>query len=120
MKKNRYNSDCIFCKIASGELGKNTDNAPTIPYEDDDCIVFETINPEAKTHLLIVPKNHIEGVSNLKSSDELSAGHLLRVSAILSEKFNLPDYKIEINNGAGAGQTVFHLHVHFLSDKSYK
>ena len=115
-----YNKDCIFCKISSGELSGDGKKLAVVLYEDEKCVVFETINPETPTHLLIVPKFHLDRLASAKEGDELMLGHLLRVSAILSEKFTLPDYKISINNGAGAGQSVFHLHIHFQAEKSYK
>ncbi len=120
MENKKYNSECIFCKITSGEVFKNGEDPIVIPYEDDKCMVFKTTEPEAPTHLLIVPKHHLDRLSSAKVEDELMLGHLLNVSAILSKKFNLPDYKIKINNGEKAGQTVFHLHIHFMSEKSYK
>ena len=108
--------DCLFCKFVKTPDAFNV----SYLYEDDLCIVFQDINPKAETHLLIVPKKHVSQLSNSGKEDVSILGHLLYVSKLLSDKYELPDYNIKINNGAGAGQEIFHLHLHFLSNKRFK
>ena len=99
----------IFLKIKSGEIpGK-------IVFEDDQCFAIEDINPQAPVHVLIIPNKEIAKVSDSEESDKELLGHLLLVSKKIAEKYNLNDnYRLVINNGTDAGQSVFHIHVHLL------
>jgi histidine triad (HIT) family protein len=105
-------SDTIFGKIARGEL------PATIVYEDDSALAFADVNPQAPTHLLVIPRRPIDRVANAVEDDEPLLGHLLRVASRVAADAGLEDYRLVINNGAGAGQTVFHLHVHVLGGRS--
>lgn len=104
-------TDCIFCQIIAK-------TAPAdIIYEDDLCMVIRNINPLAPTHLLVLPKRHFDSLNELTAADETLAGHLLLTARLTAERLGLVEsgYRLAINSGRGAGQTVFHLHVHLLS-----
>lgn len=102
--------DCLFCKIIAGQI--NTD----FIYEDDVCVVFKDINPKAKTHLLILPREHIPSVAHMRDGDEKTIGHLIKCAKTVAEKLELPGYKLQINVGEQGGQEVFHIHIHLLSN----
>lgn len=103
--------DCIFCKIVAKQVPS------TIRYEDDAAIAFDDINPWAETHVLIVPKRHLRDLDAASDADRELLGHLLRVASHVGERLGVAKagYKLVVNNGAGAGQVVMHLHVHLLS-----
>ena len=105
--------DCLFCKIIAG--GAKGD----ILHQDERCVVIRDINPQAPTHLLIIPRDHIESLDEASQRDEPRLGHLLRVAARVANDEGLADggYRTVINTGAGAGQSVFHLHVHVLGGR---
>lgn len=104
--------DTIFGKIARGELPAD------IVYEDDRCVAFRDIAPKAPTHLLVIPRQPIERLSRAADGDEALLGHLLRVAARVARDAGLEDFRLIVNDGAGAGQTVFHLHVHVLGGRT--
>lgn len=90
-----------------------------IVYEDNDCFAIKDINPQAPIHLLIIPKKHIAKVSDASHEDRELLGSMLLASKKIAKKFDLNDnYRLVINNGAKAGQTVFHIHIHLLGGKS--
>ena len=100
--------DCIFCKIANGQI-------PTdFVYESDNVVVFNDINPKAPMHLLVVPKVHVESLNELEDRELMA--ELLQTVKNVTKKLNIKDYKTLINTGRGAGQEVFHLHIHILSN----
>jgi histidine triad (HIT) family protein len=101
--------DCIFCKIIKGEI-------PSAKvYEDDKMYVFKDIEPKAKVHLLAVPKDHYKLLSELNDSRaEVLAYMLKKIPAIAKENGCNNGYRLVINQGDDAGQTVFHLHIHIL------
>ncbi len=102
-------SDCIFCKIVKGDIPS------TKVYEDDVCYAFRDINPQAPTHILVVPKNHIDSVAALTPSDEAVVGHIFTVIAKIAKDEHLDDgFRVISNSGKDAGQTVNHLHFHIL------
>lgn len=106
-------AECVFCQIA----GKK---APAgIVYEDSDFAVFKDIRPKAETHLLIVPKKHIESVNHLLPDDVTLAGKLLLTAGELARQKSLDKagYKLVFNVGRGGGQLIDHLHLHLLSGK---
>ena len=106
-------TDSIFTKIKNKEIPGN------IVYEDDKCFALEDINPQAPIHVLIVPHKEITKISDSLSEDVNLLGHLLFVSKKIADKYELKDnYRLIINNGAGAGQSVFHLHVHLMGGRS--
>jgi histidine triad (HIT) family protein len=105
-------SECLFCRIAAGEMGSKT-------YEDDLVAAFEDINPQAPNHTLIVPKQHVASTSDLAEGNEDLAGRLLIAAARLAADKKLDSYRLVINCGASAGQSVFHLHVHLLAGRAF-
>ena len=100
-------TDCIFCKIINGDF--NTE----FVYENEHLVVFKDINPKADTHLLVVPKEHIESLNELENKD-LMAELFLGVKNV-TKKLGIKSYKTIINTGREAGQEVFHLHIHVLA-----
>jgi histidine triad (HIT) family protein len=102
-------SDCIFCKIIAGEMPCDK------VYEDEQVIVFKDINPKAKTHWLVVPKLHIVNLKEVEISHKPILGHMSWVISQLAQQHEIGDFKVASNNGAGAGQIVFHMHWHVLS-----
>ena len=106
-------SDSIFTKIKNKEIPGN------IIYEDDKCFALEDINPQAPVHILIIPHKEIAKISDSKPEDKELLGHLLLVSKTIAQKYKLENnYRLIINNGAGAGQSVFHIHVHLMGGRS--
>lgn len=106
-------ADTIFGKIARGEAPAD------IVYEDDRALAFRDVSPQAPTHVLVIPRAPIEGLGSAEIGDESLLGHLLWVAARVAAEAGLEDYRVVINNGAGAGQTVFHLHVHVLGGRGF-
>ena len=100
-------TDCIFCKIINGDF--NTQ----FVYENEYAVVFKDINPKANTHLLVVPRRHIESLNELED-ENLMAKLLLTVKEV-TVKEKIHSYKTVINTGKEAGQEVFHLHIHILA-----
>lgn len=102
----------IFKKIIDKEIPAD------IVYEDDLCLCFKDINPQAPTHLLVIPKiTAIDRLANAKDDQQNLLGHLLLKVRDIAKTQNLQDYRVVINNGEGAGQTVFHLHIHILAGR---
>ena len=102
-------SDCIFCKIINKEIPSK------FVYEDDAVIAINDLNPQADTHVLVIPKTHVASLAELE--DEELMVKLLKGVKATAKALGLTDYRTIMNTGAGAGQTVFHLHVHILSGK---
>lgn len=100
-------TDCIFCKIINGDFGTE------FLYCDDVCVVFKDINPKANTHLLLVPRLHVESLNEL--DDETLLGKLMMNVRKVTKQLGIKSYKTVINTGKDAGQEVFHLHIHILS-----
>ena len=107
-------NNCLFCKIIAGEIPAE------IIQRDDRCVVIRDINPQSPTHLLVIPTEHIESLNEASAKDEPLLGHLLRVAARVANQAGLEEsgFRTVINTGAGAGQSVFHLHVHVLGGRS--
>ena len=106
-------ADSIFTKIKNKEIPGN------VIYEDDKCFALEDINPQAPVHILIIPHKEIAKISDSTPEDKELLGHLLLVSKTIAEKYELENnYRLVINNGAGAGQSVFHIHVHLMGGRS--
>jgi len=106
-------AETLFEKIINREIPAD------IIYEDDLSIVIKDIQPQAPTHLLIIPKKVIPKLSDASNNDELILGHLMLVAGKVATQLDLNDtFRIVINNGAKAGQSVFHLHLHLLSGRS--
>lgn len=102
--------DCLFCKFVSGEIPVSK------VYEDDDFIIIRDINPQAKNHFLAIPKKHFKLLADMTEDDRDLVGRILAKIPTLSELLSLQNgYRLVINQGDDAGQTVFHLHIHILS-----
>lgn len=108
------NHDCLFCKIIAGEIPGE------FVHSDDRCVVIQDINPQAPTHVLVIPLEHMESLDEASQKDEAVLGHLLRVAARMANDagYGESGYRTVINTGAGAGQSVFHLHVHVLGGRT--
>jgi histidine triad (HIT) family protein len=108
------NDRCLFCRIASGDIPAK------IVHEDADTVVFEDINPQAPTHLLAIPKRHIAALDEMTEGDRDTVGTLIhRATAVARQRqLNADGYRLVINQGEAAGQTVFHIHVHILGGRS--
>jgi histidine triad (HIT) family protein len=107
--------ECIFCRIVKGQ-------APArIVYEDETVMAFEDLHPQAPVHLLVIPRRHLPSLNEATAEDEPLLGRLLAVAARLAQERQLAGrgYRTVINNGAGAGQSVFHLHVHLLGGRLF-
>ena len=102
--------DCIFCKICDGEIPSE------FVHKDKDCIAFKDINPQERVHLLVVPRKHIATVADIKDGDERLLAHMLKVAKDLADDEDLKWYKLLFNVGKGAGQEVFHIHLHVMGD----
>lgn len=101
--------NCIFCKIISGEIP-----SPRL-YEDDQMIIIRDVEPKAKQHYLCLPKKHVAYLSEMDEECAEILKHCFQVIPTLQEKLGLQDgYRVVINQGFNAGQTVFHLHIHLL------
>ena len=105
--------NCIFCGIADGSV--NTQ----LVYEDEQVVAFKDLNPQAPTHLLIIPREHIARLSEANEQDEALLGHILLVAKKLADQFNLKDFRLVTNNGKGAGQSVDHLHFHLMAGRRF-
>jgi histidine triad (HIT) family protein len=103
---------CIFCKIVAGELPSKT------IYTDESCIAFHDVNPQAPVHLLVIPRKHFASALEADEADEPLMGHLHRVAAKLAQQHKITDgFRVVVNTGIGAGQSVFHLHLHVLGGR---
>jgi histidine triad (HIT) family protein len=105
-------SACVFCRIVRGE-------APArIVYQDKDVTAFQDLRPRAPTHILIVPNRHIAGVAGVEPEDSALLGKLFIIARRLAEQEGIVNgYRLVVNNGPRAGQSVFHLHVHLLGGR---
>lgn len=106
-------SDCIFCQIAKKEIPSEFIS------DKDDFYVIKDISPSAPVHLLIIPKRHLESLSDISDQDDNLMGAMMREVKHLAEKFNInkSGYKVVINTGKDGGQEVPHLHIHLLGGK---
>lgn len=106
--------ETLFTRIIHREVPAD------IVFEDDTCTAFRDINPQAPLHILVVPKKPIARISDAQASDEPALGHLLTVAAKVAEKEGYAGkFRLVINNGSEAGQTVFHIHVHVLAGRPF-
>ena len=105
-------AESLFTKIKNGDVPGN------ILYQDEHCFAIEDINPQAPVHILIIPIKEIEKVSDASDEDINLLGHLVYVSKKIAQDHNLDNnYRLIINNGTGAGQSVFHIHIHLLGGR---
>ena len=107
-------SDCLFCKIIDGSI------AAKRVYEDDYVIAFEDLNPQAPLHVLIIPRKHISSINDIQSEDTEVIGRLYLAAKKIARQEEVADdgYRVVVNCGKAAGQTVFHLHMHLLAGRS--
>lgn len=105
--------DCIFCKILKREIPSK------IVYEDDQCLAFEDINPQAPIHILVIPKKHISTALDISEADRELLGHLVLVASRIAQEKNIAQsgYRLVLNTNRDAGQTVFHIHLHLLGGR---
>ena len=106
-------ADCLFCKIAAG----------TIPsekvYEDDHALAFRDLKPQAPTHVLVIPKEHLDSLNDASQSDQALLGHLLRLVPKIANQLGIAEsgFRTVINTGGDGGQSVDHLHLHLLGGR---
>jgi len=106
-------TDCIFCKIVAGGIPAD------IIYEDEDVLVFRDLNPQAPTHVLVIPRRHISTLNDLQPEDAELAGKMSLAAKTVARQEGIADegYRVVFNCNAGAGQTVFHIHMHVLGGR---
>ena len=106
-------SDCLFCKIAAGEIPAE------VVADNDDCLAFRDIDPQAPTHVVVIPKRHHPDLAAVAAADPELTARLLATMADVAESEGLADggYRMVFNTGSGAGQTVFHVHGHVLGGR---
>ena len=107
--------DCIFCKIADGRIPSER------VFEDDVCVAFNDLSPQAPTHILIIPREHFDSLDKADEKQKDQLGHLLLTAAKIARQkdFAGNGYRIVINTNSDGGQTVFHLHVHLLAGRPF-
>ena len=104
-------SDCLFCKIAAGDIPSKK------AYEDDLCLAFYDIDPQAPVHFLVIPKAHIGSVAEVTADNSAVVAHIFEVIAKLTKEMGIESYRVVSNIGEQAGQSVRHLHFHVLSGR---
>jgi diadenosine tetraphosphate (Ap4A) HIT family hydrolase len=107
-----FDSSCIFCKIIQGSIPS------TIIKENEYVTVIENIAPKAPTHYLIIPKKHLIDVAQLTQADQQFGWNILKIAGEVAQEKKLSGFNLISNNGKSAGQSVFHLHFHFMSGKN--
>jgi len=106
-------SDCIFCKIIAGEIPSSK------VYEDEHILAFHDIAPQAPTHIVVIPKEHIASAADINGNNAVAVGKIFTAIAHIAREQGLESYRIINNCGADAGQTVFHLHFHLLGGRIF-
>lgn len=107
-------SDCLFCKIAEGEMSAD------VVYRDDEVVAFRDINPQAPTHILVIPREHVASVNDLEAEHAPLVGRLYLAARELAEEEGIAEdgYRLVMNTGSEAGQSVFHIHLHLLGGRA--
>jgi histidine triad (HIT) family protein len=107
-------ADCLFCKIVAREI------PASIVYEDDRVLAFNDINPQASTHVLVVPKRHIATLNDLTPDDDQIVGEVVRRAAAIADQrgVSAAGFRTVFNTNRDAGQTVFHIHLHLVGGRS--
>ena len=106
-------SDCLFCGIVDGKIKVN------VVYQDDAVVAFKDIAPKAPVHILIIPRKHLASVSDIAEQDRALIGEIFQVAAKLAHEHGIAEsgYRVVVNSGADAGQSVFHLHYHLMGGR---
>ncbi len=106
-------ADCLFCKILAGDIPAD------VIFESDNALAFRDINPQAPTHVLIIPREHIATINELDAGDEAVVGNLFLVAKQIAKQEGIANdgYRVTMNCNAAAGQTVFHVHLHLLGGR---
>jgi len=109
-------AECLFCKIVNGEIDAD------IVHETDDVVAFRDINPQAPTHVLVIPRNHIDTINDLEEGDAETVGKLFLAAKEIAadEGIDESGYRVTMNCREGAGQSVFHIHLHLLGGRSFR
>ena len=109
-------NDCLFCKIIARQIPSS------IVYEDDRVLAFTDINAQAPTHILVVPRRHIESLNDLQTSDDQLVGEMVRRAAAIADERGISEggYRTVFNTNRDGGQTVFHIHLHLLGGRHMK
>ncbi len=105
--------DCLFCKIANGDI------SAAIVYQDERLVAFKDINPQAPTHILVIPRSHIATLNELSVDHDSLAGEMVRRASLIAQDLGHAEhgYRTVINCNANGGQTVFHIHLHLLAGR---
>jgi len=106
-------SDCLFCGIVDGKVKAN------LVYQDDAVVAFKDVAPRAPVHILIIPRKHVASVSDIAAADHALIGEIFQVAAKLAHEYGIAEsgYRVVVNSGADAGQSVFHLHYHLMGGR---
>jgi histidine triad (HIT) family protein len=107
--------DCLFCRIVAGEI-------PATAVKDGDRVLaFQDVNPQAPTHVLLVPKKEIPRLADATADDEALLGHMMVAAGKIARQLGVEDaFRLVVNNGAAAGQSVFHLHLHIIAGRPFR
>jgi histidine triad (HIT) family protein len=105
--------DCLFCKIVEGEIPAE------IVHTTERTVAFRDLNAQAATHVLIVPKDHYANAAELAAGDPVASAELVTTAAAVATAEGYDDYRLVFNTGAGAGQSVFHAHLHLLAGRPF-
>lgn len=110
------NQNCLFCRIIANEIPAKK------VFEDGDVVAFEDINPQAPSHVLIIPRKHLPKLDELEPGDAEAVGKMVVRAGLLANELRIadPGCRLVINNGEAAGQTVFHIHAHLLGGRTFK
>ncbi len=113
MSSEESNTDCIFCKISSGEIPSQ------ILYQDEDVVVFPDVRPLTPVHLLVIPRKHITSLAEMAGDETPIIGKMVKVANQVAREQGISEsgYRLTINSGADAGQVVFHLHMHLMGGR---
>jgi histidine triad (HIT) family protein len=108
-------ADCLFCRIVEGKIPAK------IVHDDALCMAFDDVNPKSPVHVLVVPRNHVATTNDLLPEDEPLAGHLVTVAAGIAKARGVDGsgYRLVLNCNGGAGQSVFHVHLHLMGGRSF-
>jgi histidine triad (HIT) family protein len=106
---------CLFCRIVNGEIPARK------AYEDDDVVAFHDVNPQAPVHILIIPRRHIASLDDLTPADAGSVGNVIVKATKIARDLHLEEdgYRLVVNMGPAAGQSVFHIHFHILGGRNF-